>query len=62
MLLEQRKDIIRKHFWKNVNIKKTRTEVENLINNDLDSSSYDESDSEFDNVSDNGSNNDESND
>ena len=42
--------------------KKTRDEGENLINNDLDSSSYDESDSEFDNVSDNGSNNDESND
>ena len=36
--------------------------VEYLINDDLDSSSSEESDSEFDNGSDNGSNNDESND
>ena len=42
--------------------KKIRNKAENLINDDLDSSSSDESDSEFDNVSDNESDNDESND
>ena len=36
--------------------------MENLVNDDLGSSSSDESDSEFDNVSDFGSDNDESND
>ena len=36
--------------------------MENLINDDLDPSSFDKSDSEFDNGSDNGSDNDESKD
>ena len=36
--------------------------MENLTNDDLDPSSYDESDSEFDYGPDNASNNDESND
>ena len=40
----------------------TRDKVENLINDDLDLSSSNESDCKFDNVSDNGSDNDESND
>ena len=39
-----------------------KTKMENLINDDLDSSSSDESDSKFDNGSDNGSDNDASND
>ena len=42
--------------------KMTSSKVENLVNDDLGSSSSDESDSEFDNVSDFGSDNDESND
>ena len=42
--------------------KMTSSKVENLVNDDLGSSSSDESDSEFDNVSDYGSDNDESND
>ena len=40
----------------------TESKVENLINDDLDSSSSDDSGSKFDNGSDNGSYNDESND
>ena len=40
----------------------TENKVENLINDDLDSSSSDDSGSKFDNRSDNGSYNDESND
>ena len=40
----------------------TRNKVENLINDDLHSSSSDESDSEFDNISGNGSDHDKSND
>ena len=39
-----------------------KKKMENLINDDLDLSSPDESDSEFDNGSDNGSDNDETND
>ena len=39
-----------------------KNKMENLINDHLDLSSCDESDSEFDNRSDNGSDNDESND
>ena len=42
--------------------KMTSSKVENLVNDDLGSSSSNESDSEFDNVSDYGSDNDESND
>ena len=39
-----------------------KNKIENLINDDLDPSSYDESDNETDNEFDNGSDNDESND
>ena len=39
-----------------------KTKIKSLINNDLDPSSPDESDSEFDNGSNNGADNDESND
>ena len=47
------KNTIYKHFWKS---------VENVINDDLDISSSDESDNESDNKFDNESDNDESND
>ena len=40
----------------------TKTKMENLINDDLEPSSFDKSDSEFDNGSDNRSDNDESKD
>ena len=59
---------IPKHFkiqnkqLENIKYKITGNKVENLINNDLDSSWSDESVSVFDKVSDNGLDNDESND
>ena len=48
-----------KHFQKSVRLKNTK--IENLINDDLDSSSLDEPDNEPDSESDNKSDNDESN-
>ena len=52
------KNIIPKQFWKSVNMK---YKMENLINDDLDSSSSDESNNECDSESDSQPNN-ESND
>ena len=43
-MLKQRKSIILKHFWKNANMNR-----KNLIDDDLEKSSSDESDSEADN-------------
>ena len=50
-VIRTNKSIILKHFWKKYKI--TRTKTEKLINDDLDSSSSDESDSESDNESNN---------
>ena len=50
MLLEQIKSFILKHFWVQIHNKKNK--MENLIDDDLDLSSCDESDNESDNGSD----------
>ena len=60
-VIRANKNIIPKHSWKSANMKKKK-KMENLINDDLDVSSSDESDSESDNEFDNGSDNDESSD
>ena len=44
------KAIILKHFWKNANMNKKKTKIENLIDDDLEKNESDEADSHSNNV------------
>ena len=59
---KQRKCIILKHFWKKCKYEPKKIKMENLIDDDLEKSSSDESDNDFndDTESDNEKDNDES--
>ena len=53
------KAIILKHFWKNANMNKKKTKIENLIDDDLEKNESDEADSHSNNIAESDNDNDE---